>query len=69
MKRYVNWVEAEWAGDFACLDSALQEAVITANAREAEVIVADELTDDEWVVQVCRRAHSAPSGMRDAHSD
>jgi hypothetical protein len=52
MGRYANWVEAEWAGEFERLEDALQEAVVVAYARRADVIVADELMGAEWLVDV-----------------
>lgn len=52
MCRYVNWVEAEHAGEFDVLDDALKEAAVTAFCRLAEVSVTDELTGVEWLVDV-----------------
>lgn len=52
MGRYVTWVEAEWAGELDSREEALKEAAILADARGAEVTVADEITGAEWVVEV-----------------
>jgi hypothetical protein len=66
MERYVNWVEAEWAGDFPSRETALNEAVLVADSRQADVIVVDELNGEEWLVSVCVVSPS-PGGSRHSH--
>ena len=52
MATFVNWVEAEYAGEFKSLRDALHDAVETAHERDADVTVVDEDTGAEWTVDV-----------------